>query len=300
MHLTTQPLLDRFVCVGDKLVVELMQEASVEISTGVSRVVNFLHSDNIKVMFLGISLAGEDRKRGLFNRGNLADIGIALYEGVESWLDDEDAFGEYYEVYVEGNRVEDCTRSWLEIGAPHRPKVQLIHKSSTTAASMTAKASIDTTLQVQDEKKGANEHAHAHGAMSVPSQPDVANMKKGPAVPHKKSGGRNSQPNAAKVKGIQRVPSRDTPIALSPSKNIESHAPILYPQQLSPLSFQRSVVQSVRFAQQLAEIVGPQVTAIRKPRKLLVVKEILQREDFTGPHGVAAIQHRSRWRPETG
>jgi len=95
MHLTTQPLLDRFVRVGDKLVVELIQEASIEISTGVSRVVNFLHSDNIEVMFLAISLAGEDRKREVLNRGNLADIGIALYEGVKSWLDNEDAFGEY-------------------------------------------------------------------------------------------------------------------------------------------------------------------------------------------------------------
>ena len=49
----------------------------------------------------------------------------------------------------------------------------------------------------------------------------------------------------------------------------------------------------MRFAQQLEEIVAPEVTAVRKPRKLLVVKGILQREDFTSPHGVAAIQHSS-------
>jgi len=202
---------------------------------------------------------------------------------------------EYYEVYVKGNHVEDCTRSWREIGAPHKPNVLLIRKSSTTAASVTAKASIDTTLQVQDEKKGANEHTHAHGTMSAPSQPDVTNqsVNKGIAVPHKKSGGRNSQPNEAKATGIQSAPSRDTPIALSPSKKIESHAQNRYPQQLSPLSIQHSVVQSVRFAQQLEEIVAPQVTAVRKPRQLLVVMGILQREDFTGLHGVAAIQHRS-------
>jgi len=295
MHLTTQPLLDRFVRVGDKLVVELMQEASVEISTGVLRIANFFHSHNVEVMLLAIGLAGEDRKRGVFNRGNLADISIALYEGVESWLDDEDAMSEYYEVYVKGNHVEDCTRSWRKIGAPHKPNVLLIRKSSTTAASVTAKASIDTTLQVQDEKKGANEHTHAHGTMSAPSQPDVTNqsVNKGIAVPHKKSGGRNSQPNEAKATGIQSAPSRDTPIALSPSKKIESHAQNRNSQQLSPLSIQHSVVQSVRFAQQLEEIVAPQVTAVKKPRQLLVVKGILQREDFTGLHGVAAIQHRS-------
>ena len=100
---------------------------------------------------------------------------------------------------MEGTRVEDCTRFWREIDAPHRPKVLLIRKSSTTVASVTAKASIDTTLQVQDEKKGANEHTHASGAMSAPPQPDVANVNRGP-VPHKNSGGRNSQPDAAKAK----------------------------------------------------------------------------------------------------
>jgi len=78
IHLTTQPLLDRVVRVGDKLVVEIMQEASVEINTEVSRIVNFFHSDSIEVMLLAISVAGETRRRGVFNRGNLADIGITL------------------------------------------------------------------------------------------------------------------------------------------------------------------------------------------------------------------------------
>jgi len=97
-------------------------------------------------MLLAISVAGETRRRGVFNRGNLADIGITLYDDI-SWSDDEVAFGEYYDVYVEGARVEDCTRSWRDIGAPHRPNVLLLRKTSTTAASVTAKASIDTTLK---------------------------------------------------------------------------------------------------------------------------------------------------------
>jgi len=120
-----------------------------------------------------------------------------LYEDI-SWLDDEDAFGEYYDVYVEGARVEDCTRSRWDIGAPHRPKVLLLRKTSTTAASVTAKASIDTTLQVQEEKEGTIEQTHASGAMSAPPQPDVTNVKKGP-VPHRNSGGRNWQSDAAKA-----------------------------------------------------------------------------------------------------
>jgi len=99
---------------------------------------------------------------------------------------------------VEGTRVEDCTRSWRDIGAPHRPNVLLIRKGSTTAASVTVKASIDTALQVLDEKEGDNEQNHASGAMSAPPQPDVVNVNKGP-VPHRNSVGRNSQPNAAKV-----------------------------------------------------------------------------------------------------
>jgi len=48
IHLTTQPLLDRVVRVGDKLIVEIMQGASVEISTGVSRIVKFFHSDIVE------------------------------------------------------------------------------------------------------------------------------------------------------------------------------------------------------------------------------------------------------------
>jgi len=121
-----------------------------------------------------------------------------LYEDI-SWLDNEVAFGEYSDVYVEGARVEDYTRSWRDIGAPHRPKVLLLRKTSTTAASVTAKASIDTTLQVHDDKEGANEHTHASGAMSAPPQSDVANVNKGP-VPHENSSGRSSQPDAAKFK----------------------------------------------------------------------------------------------------
>jgi len=74
----------------------------------------------------------------------------------------------------------------------------LIRKGSTTAASVTVKASIDTALQVLDEKEGDNEQNHASGAMSAPPQPDVVNVNKGP-VPHRNSVGRNSQPNAAKV-----------------------------------------------------------------------------------------------------
>jgi len=64
IHLTTQPLLARVVRVGDKLIVEIMQEASVEISTGVSRIVNFFHGYSIEVMLLAISVAREIRRGG--------------------------------------------------------------------------------------------------------------------------------------------------------------------------------------------------------------------------------------------
>jgi len=194
IHLTTQPLLDRVVRVGENLVVEIMQEASVEIHTGVLRIVKFFHNNSIEVMLLAISVLGDNRRDRVFNRGNLADIGIVLWEDV----DNEDVLGNYYNVYVEGTRVEDCTRSWWDIGAPHRPHVLLIQKGSTTAASVTARASIDTALQVLDEKERASEHNHASGAMSALSQPDDANVNKGP-VPHRNSVGHNLQSKAAKV-----------------------------------------------------------------------------------------------------
>jgi len=149
-------------------------------------------------MLLVISKAGETRRRGVFNRGNLADIGVTLYDDI-SWSDDEVWFGDNYDVYVEGARVEDYTRSWRDIGAPHRPKVLSLRKTSTTAASVTAKVGIDTTLQVHDDKEEDNEHTHASGAMSAPPQSDVANVNKGP-VPHENSVGNSSQPDAAKCK----------------------------------------------------------------------------------------------------
>jgi len=67
IHLTTQPLLSELCGVGDKLIVEIMQEASVEINIGVSHIVNFFNSNSIEVMLLAISVAGETRRRGVFN-----------------------------------------------------------------------------------------------------------------------------------------------------------------------------------------------------------------------------------------
>jgi len=55
------------VRVGDKLIVEIMQEASVEINIGVLRIVNFFHSDSIEVMLLAISVAGKPEEGRRFS-----------------------------------------------------------------------------------------------------------------------------------------------------------------------------------------------------------------------------------------
>ena len=76
-YLTTSDLWDRSVREGEQLVIETMEQASVELMTCFTRITDFFCSDPIAVMLTNLYAATEA------DRGSLADFSAALYQTVK-------------------------------------------------------------------------------------------------------------------------------------------------------------------------------------------------------------------------
>jgi len=138
-YLTTSQLWDRSVREGEKLVIEIMEEVSVELFTGFTRIINFFRFDAIEIMLTDICDAKEA------GRGSLASFRTAIPEAVGSLYDDEASACNFYDVYVKNKLVEDVTLSWHAIRAPNKPRVRFILKDSVASFSTAVTRTVNPT-----------------------------------------------------------------------------------------------------------------------------------------------------------
>jgi len=75
-------------------VVETIGEASVEMSTGLTRTILFFHRNSIEIIMTGLCDAKE------ISRGSIADFRTAMLDSVACLYDEEASACDFYNVYM--------------------------------------------------------------------------------------------------------------------------------------------------------------------------------------------------------
>ena len=143
-RLNAPQLWDRDVREGDKLVVETMGDASVEMSTGLTRTIHFFLHDSIEIMLTTLCDATE------IDWDSIIAFRTAMHHAVDYLYDKGASACDFYNVYVEEKLVENWTISWHEIRMPNKPRVHFILKDSVTSSSTVVTESVDANHGTQN------------------------------------------------------------------------------------------------------------------------------------------------------
>ena len=143
-YLTASDLWDRSVREGEQLVIQTMEQASVELMTGFTRTSHFFRFDPIEVMLIDICAATEA------GRGSLADFCTALFQTVEILHDDKVRACGFYDFYVENKILQDLEISCHEIRAPNKERVHFVLKDLVAFSSTTEPKTVSPTTTIHN------------------------------------------------------------------------------------------------------------------------------------------------------
>jgi len=148
-------------------VIEIMEEASVELITGFARIINIFRFDAIAIMLTDLCDATEA------GRGSLASFRAAMHEAVECLYNEESSARNFYDVYVVDKLVEDFTLSWHASRARNKPRVRDMLKDSVTSFSTAATETVNPTTMTQTNGPSIERRVNSAGATAASVNPNV-------------------------------------------------------------------------------------------------------------------------------